>query len=749
MRAFIFFTCIFFLSFSFSVHAQCLKGITTNPAAPVNPEKPSKTNTFFDWRQLIYNINSQYILTPQIDAPFNQTDNSLVNHFLNNQDRLPEDGWELIKYDMGYTESGTPKTTPVGYIYLILYNKHTGVLRAFFAGDRPQAFNGAKIKLLFSEGTQSSALSNASKLFALDVFEEYPEVVSVSPYNNNNGKWFYADFNITYDPCTCFYESTMKITVNLINSSNITLSGTLSGSLTPLTDISGNTGTVSENSFSFDSKGLVAAGKKAQKSYKDFNKFKTDQEKALKMEGKTDAQLAAAQLTKRRELNAFQEALKKSSFLKAGLKAVPYVAGALELVNFFVAGGKKTTGPQEVKISPMAINADISLKGTLEASYQYGDVTFYTPGSLNAHIKNAVDYPYYNEVLGVFNLLETPKFRHSTVEAYEYFDQYSGDYEEIRRDVYQVAPIKYVINSAAGFKMDNIEIYCSIEFEYGFKTEYLPLNAFNSLSFHTGYRRVGDYNNIYEDETLGCTRWGPVSITFLVNLQRTDADENTQNVLLVMKYPLGPPVSGYGFTYSPSYCDYSKDIALTNTTVASDVSAWNSITIGPNTTFTGNRTITANNIIVKPGTVIPPNVTLKTGLPYNLTPSQVPPSSISEIQSFCNSTKYNVPLRNALQLTAADEDTPEKTETIEHTFIAYPNPATDFVTFQYYVERPGYVKLRLQNITGNQVGLVVDDFMEAGIHEVIYDGTRLEPGIYLYSLETEVSKEVKRLVIIR
>ncbi|MFZ5971554.1 MAG: hypothetical protein ACOYXA_08165 [Bacteroidota bacterium] len=404
MRAFIFITYTLFLSSL--VDAQCLKGITTNPSAPFNPEKPSKTNTFFDWRELIFDINSQYILAPQIDAPFNQSDNGLVSHFLDNQDRLPEDGWELIKYDMGYTEAGEPKTTPVGFVYVVLYNKYTGILRTFFAGDRPQAFNGAQIQINFNEGTQSSALSNASKLFALDVFEQDPRITVVSQYNNNNGKWFYADFNIGFDPCTCFYESKMIVSVKLIDSSVITLSGSLTGGIT---SISNGTGTVSENSFSFDSKNLLAAGKKAMKSYKDVSKFKTDQEKALGIANKTDGQLQPGELAKRQDLNTFQEALKSSSFLKAGLKAAPYIGAAITLVDYFVAGGKKSSSPQEVKISPMAINANVTLSGTLQASYLYGDVTFHTPGSLNAQNKNAADYPYYNEVLGVFNLLRTPK----------------------------------------------------------------------------------------------------------------------------------------------------------------------------------------------------------------------------------------------------------------------------------------------------------------------------------------------------
>lgn len=56
--------CAFLISVNnLALTAQCLKGITTNPDSPVNIERPDKRNTFFDWRALTYNVNSQYITT--------------------------------------------------------------------------------------------------------------------------------------------------------------------------------------------------------------------------------------------------------------------------------------------------------------------------------------------------------------------------------------------------------------------------------------------------------------------------------------------------------------------------------------------------------------------------------------------------------------------------------------------------------------------------------------------------------------
>jgi hypothetical protein len=57
----------------------------------------------------------------------------------------------------------------------------------------------------------SSVLSNASDLFALDKFEPEPKQNAVIPYRNDPELWYFADFQMSYDPCTCLYESGILI----------------------------------------------------------------------------------------------------------------------------------------------------------------------------------------------------------------------------------------------------------------------------------------------------------------------------------------------------------------------------------------------------------------------------------------------------------------------------------------------------------------------------------------------------------
>jgi len=141
-----------------SYSQPCAKGITTNPSAPTNPEKDSKRNTFFDWRTPFYQVNSASIAATQIESPFFQNNNANVSHFFENKDMNPADGWELITYDLGFSENGTPKNPPTDYVFVVLYNKYTGILRVFLSGNGPP-FNGAKIQVKF-DGLNSLKLTS-------------------------------------------------------------------------------------------------------------------------------------------------------------------------------------------------------------------------------------------------------------------------------------------------------------------------------------------------------------------------------------------------------------------------------------------------------------------------------------------------------------------------------------------------------------------------------------------------------------
>ncbi len=738
-------------------YSQCLncntKGITTNPGNSfgnsVNTEKPAKRNTFFDWTNLgTLPVSSQFWPPPynNISSPFNQDGNIPLSHLLENPDRMPEDGWELIKYDLGFNEDGSPKGTTTRNIYIILYNKYTGILRIFVAANEIVSYNGIRVVINFIEGTQSSLLSNASEIFALDHFEQAPSITGVAKHIPS--MWMYADFSVSYDPCTCYNSSKIGITIEYLNSSTISMSGAITGNVT-----STNNGSVNVEEDGYTLTDLSGAGKKAKKKYDDISKFTKDQLKALKIEGKSDIELTVEQLFKKNSLNKFQEEIKKSSFLKAGLKAAPYLGAAIELVDFFVGGGKKSSGPQEVRIMPMALQADVKLSGTIEGTYPFPGITFYTPGSKDASCGIDNQYPYYNEVLGVFNLLKTPivnfdERANDHVDYYPGHPNYFWQHEEIKR-LQLGSSIDYVLNPAAGFRSDNIEIVGSLIFktyagEVVYQTPFLPINSLQAYSaeFVDGFGAdfYGTWNYVQ-----GCGgRPDVASLKLLVNLTRLDATENTQNVLWVGEFP-AQLQSNYQFGYSSSkFCDYTKEYSI-NYLLNHSISAWERITLEAGTIFgTSSITIKAPEIIVKPGVIIPPNVKLE-AKPlvegnYNH------PATTINLTDYCVGPLYNSQSRAYRQKTP--ENLAHELSEISE-FDVYPNPASSSVTFRYHNQTDGHIKLSLHNITNTQIAVLIDDEVKSGPHEVDFGISHLMPGIYLCILETEISKEVKRLVIIR
>ncbi len=68
---------------------------------------------------------------------------------------------------------------------------------------------------------------------------------------------------------------------------------------------------------------------------------------------------------------------------------------------------------------------------------------------------------------------------------------------------------------------------------------------------------------------------------------------------------------------------------------------------------------------------------------------------------------------------------------------AYPNPFDAATTLTYTLQNAGRVSLRVFDVLGREVALLVNAPQEAGPHRVSLDGSRLAAGTYLCVLETD------------
>ncbi len=80
----------------------------------------------------------------------------------------------------------------------------------------------------------------------------------------------------------------------------------------------------------------------------------------------------------------------------------------------------------------------------------------------------------------------------------------------------------------------------------------------------------------------------------------------------------------------------------------------------------------------------------------------------------------------------------------------YPNPFNPSTKIKYQIPKnKSFVKLIVYDITGKEIIKLINEEQNAGIYEVIFDGTKYSSGVYFYSLTTDSFSEAKRMIIIK
>jgi subtilisin family serine protease len=89
---------------------------------------------------------------------------------------------------------------------------------------------------------------------------------------------------------------------------------------------------------------------------------------------------------------------------------------------------------------------------------------------------------------------------------------------------------------------------------------------------------------------------------------------------------------------------------------------------------------------------------------------------------------------NAVKATTTDvSQTPSK-NLVYRLYHNYPNPFNPTTKIAYEIPAPAVVSLRIYDILGNEVGVVVNEMKQAGYHEAEFDGTKLASGVYVCQL---------------
>jgi len=79
----------------------------------------------------------------------------------------------------------------------------------------------------------------------------------------------------------------------------------------------------------------------------------------------------------------------------------------------------------------------------------------------------------------------------------------------------------------------------------------------------------------------------------------------------------------------------------------------------------------------------------------------------------------------------------------------YPNPFNPSTQIDFSIAEPTMVKLAVYNLMGQEVQVIKNEFMQAGLHQVQFDASSLPSGMYIYKLETANFVQARKLMLMK
>lgn len=79
----------------------------------------------------------------------------------------------------------------------------------------------------------------------------------------------------------------------------------------------------------------------------------------------------------------------------------------------------------------------------------------------------------------------------------------------------------------------------------------------------------------------------------------------------------------------------------------------------------------------------------------------------------------------------------------------YPNPFNPSTTIQFSVRMAGRVSLKIYDVVGREISVLVDEFMDAGSYAVTYNASGNSSGVYFYVLRSGNLIETKKMTLLK
>ncbi len=79
----------------------------------------------------------------------------------------------------------------------------------------------------------------------------------------------------------------------------------------------------------------------------------------------------------------------------------------------------------------------------------------------------------------------------------------------------------------------------------------------------------------------------------------------------------------------------------------------------------------------------------------------------------------------------------------------YPNPFNPSTTIRLAIPQNGFVTLKVYDVLGREVQSLISGQMEAGVHSLVFDGSRFSSGLYFYELNAGKFRTVKKMLLVK
>jgi len=100
-------------------------------------------------------------------------------------------------------------------------------------------------------------------------------------------------------------------------------------------------------------------------------------------------------------------------------------------------------------------------------------------------------------------------------------------------------------------------------------------------------------------------------------------------------------------------------------------------------------------------------------------------------------------------VTSSDDPTNNIILLVYDLYQNYPNPFNPTTTIKYTIPQTSFITLKVFDILGREVAVLVNEEKPAGSYEVDFNASQLSSGVYIYQLKSGSFIQIKKMVLIR